>query len=110
MLENWVWDKSIIKRVSKHFQTGEPLPDETIDKKIGIKNLLEATFTLRQLFYGSFDYLLHSANDQTLLNMEYESTDFNIGNYRKNMKKEGLKVDTDDLWHKLTKVITLGDA
>jgi len=68
LLENWAWDKSILKRVSKHFETGEPLPDETIDKKIGIKNLLEATFTLRQLFYGSFDFLLHSANDETLLN------------------------------------------
>ena len=47
MLENWVWDKTILKRVSKHFETGEPLPDDIIDKKIGIKNLLEATFTLR---------------------------------------------------------------
>lgn len=26
------------------------------------------------------------------------------------MKKDGLKVDTYDLWHKLTKAITLGDA
>lgn len=47
MLENWVWDKTIMKRVSKHFETGEQLPDDLIDKKIGIKNLLEATFTLR---------------------------------------------------------------
>jgi Zn-dependent oligopeptidase len=110
MLENWVWDKSILKRVSKHFETGEPLPDETIDKKIGIKNLLEATFTLRQLFYGSFDFLLHSANDETLLNQEYDQGLFNIGTYRKEMKKDGLKVDTHDLWHKLTPAITLGNA
>jgi hypothetical protein len=26
------------------------------------------------------------------------------------MKKDGLKVDTTELWHKLTKVVTLGDA
>ena len=39
MLENWVWDKSILQRVSKHFETGEPLPDEMIEKKIAIKNL-----------------------------------------------------------------------
>ena len=47
MLESWVWDKYVMKRVSKHFETGEPLPDELIEKKIGIKNLLEATGTLR---------------------------------------------------------------
>jgi len=47
MLENWVWNKDVMKRVSKHFETGEQLPDDLIEKKIGIKNLLEATFTLR---------------------------------------------------------------
>jgi len=81
-----------------------------IDKKISIKNLLEATFTLRQLFYGSFDFLLHSANDENLLKQDYPQDSFNVGQYRKELKKDGLKVDTYDLWHKLTKVITLGDA
>jgi len=47
MLENWMWDKDIMKRVSKHFESGQPLPDDLIAKKIGIKNLLEATGTLR---------------------------------------------------------------
>jgi len=54
--------------------------------------------------------LLHSANDETLLNQDYPQGDFNVGQYRKELKKDGLKVDTYDLWHKLTKVITLGDA
>jgi len=47
MLENWVWNKDIIRRLSKHFESGEPLPDDLIEKKIAAKNLLEATFTLR---------------------------------------------------------------
>ena len=110
MLENWVWDKTIMKRVSKHFETGDQLPDDLIDKKIAIKTLLEATFTLRQLFFGSFDFLLHTANDEPLLQQEYPSDQFNVGQFRKELKKDGLKVDTYDLWHKLTKVITLGNA
>lgn len=111
MLENWVWDKNILKRLSKHYKTGEPLPDDTIEKKIVIKNLLGATFTLRQLFYGSFDFLLHSASDKTLLNQDVSNDDypFKIGAYRKELKKDGLKVVTIDLWHKLTKEITLWD-
>lgn len=34
MLENWIWDKDILKLVSKHFKTGESLPDDLIEKKI----------------------------------------------------------------------------
>ena len=110
MLENWAWNKDILKRVSKHFETGEPLPDDLIEKKISIKNLLEATFTLRQQFYGTFDFLLHSANDENLLGLDESSDSFHIGQHRKKMKKDGLKIDTYDLWHTLTKEITLGEA
>lgn len=109
MLENWMWDKTVIKRVSKHFESGEPLPDDIIDKKVSIKNLLEATASLRQLFFGSFDFLLHSAHDESLLGQEYDQGSFNIGQYRKELKKDGLRVDTYDLWQKLTKEITLKD-
>lgn len=34
MLENWVWNKEILQRVSKHYQTGEGLPNDLIDKKL----------------------------------------------------------------------------
>jgi Zn-dependent oligopeptidase len=47
MLENWMWDKNVMKRVSKHYQSEEPIPDEMVDTKIAAKNLNEATFTLK---------------------------------------------------------------
>lgn len=74
MLENWVWNKEILKRVSKHYETGEGLPNELIDKKLEIKNLNEASFTLRQIHYGTFDFLLHSANDQTLIDAGFDDS------------------------------------
>ena len=46
MLENWVWNGEILSRLSKNFETGEPLPQELIDKKLAIKNLNEASSTL----------------------------------------------------------------
>ena len=34
MLENWMWDKSIIQKVSKHYETGEQLPDDMLETMI----------------------------------------------------------------------------
>lgn len=46
MLENWTWDKKVLARLSKHYKTGESLPEDLIDKKIAIKNLGNAQNTL----------------------------------------------------------------
>jgi thimet oligopeptidase len=46
MLENWIWNKDILKKVSKHYKTGEPLPQDLIEKKIATKNEYVATETL----------------------------------------------------------------
>jgi thimet oligopeptidase len=63
MLENWIWDKDILKLVSKHYKTGESLPDDLIDKKIRSKNENAALNTLNQLFKSIFDFLIYSASD-----------------------------------------------
>ena len=50
MLEEWLWDKNILKKVSKHYKTGDPLPDELIDKIIALKKLTTGIFIKRQLY------------------------------------------------------------
>lgn len=67
MLENWIWNKDILKKVSKHYKTGKPMPDQMIEKKIAAKNDNVATKTLNQIFLGTIDLLLYSANDKDLL-------------------------------------------
>lgn len=95
MLENWCWDKSILARLSSHHETGESLPADLVDRKLAVKNLNNALFTLRQVQLGVFDHLLHTANDQTLL--AQEGTPQSIVGMRKTLVKQGLKVDSSAL-------------
>ena len=39
MLENWVWEKEVLQRLSAHYQTKEPLPDKLIEKLVAAKNV-----------------------------------------------------------------------
>lgn len=34
MLENWVWEREPLLRMSSHYKTGAAIPDELIDKLI----------------------------------------------------------------------------
>ncbi|KAI1396826.1 Metalloprotease [Hypoxylon fuscum] len=60
MLENWCWTPSQLKALSKHYETGEKIPDELIEKQISTKHVNDALFNLRQLHFGIFDMTVHS--------------------------------------------------
>ncbi|KKU66480.1 MAG: hypothetical protein UX90_C0001G0539 [Candidatus Wolfebacteria bacterium GW2011_GWD2_47_17] len=63
MFEYWVWERDLLKKMSKHYVTGEPLPDDLIDRMIRAKNHAQGYFLLRQLFIGSFDMALHTTSE-----------------------------------------------
>lgn len=58
-LENWCWQPEALSFISGHYQTGEPLPKEMLDKMLEAKNYQAALFILRQLEFGLFDFRLH---------------------------------------------------
>ncbi|OGM93274.1 hypothetical protein A2372_02635 [Candidatus Wolfebacteria bacterium RIFOXYB1_FULL_54_12] len=60
MFEYWVWEKDLLKKMSKHHATGEPLPDDLIDRIIRAKNHAQGYSVLRQLFLGTFDMAMHT--------------------------------------------------
>jgi metallopeptidase MepB len=60
MLENWCWTPSVLKSLSKHYKTGEQIPDELIDRQIAAKHVNDAIFNLRQLHFGIFDMTVHT--------------------------------------------------
>lgn len=60
MLENWCWEKEPLRRMSGHFETGEPLPDELVDKLIASRNANTGIMDKFQLTLGIFDQTIHT--------------------------------------------------
>ena len=58
-LENFIFEKHVLKRISSHSTTHEPLTDTLIDQIIKARHLNAGLFNLRQLFFGLFDMTLH---------------------------------------------------
>ena len=59
-LENYCYEPEFLKTFAKHYQTGEVLPDEKIQKISDSKNFMEGYQTLRQLGFGILDMTYHT--------------------------------------------------
>lgn len=59
IMENWVWDKEVMKKLSKHYLTGKEMDDNMIDRVIKGKVHMNAYFYTRQLIQGKLDMDLH---------------------------------------------------
>ncbi len=58
-LENFASEPKVLKLFAKHYETGEVLSDEMIEKLEKTKNFQSATAMLRQIEFASFDFRLH---------------------------------------------------
>jgi thimet oligopeptidase len=60
IMENWVWDKEVMKKLTKHYESGEHMDDAMIDRIINGKKFQSAYFYSRQLVMGKLDLDLHT--------------------------------------------------
>jgi len=58
-LENWCWQPQALALISGHYQSGETLPTDMLDKLLAAKNFQSAMGMVRQLEFSLFDYRLH---------------------------------------------------
>ncbi|WXT99371.1 MAG: Oligopeptidase A [Catillopecten margaritatus gill symbiont] len=64
-MEFFCYEKSVVKLLSKHWKTGESLPDDLYDKLIAAKNFQSALGLLRQCEFSLWDIKTHTTNQDT---------------------------------------------
>ncbi|MET0540172.1 MAG: M3 family metallopeptidase [Variovorax sp.] len=62
-MENFCWEWDVLKHMTAHVDTGEPLPRALFDKMTAAKNYQSGLQTLRQIEFSLFDMLLHTSYD-----------------------------------------------
>jgi len=59
-MENFCWEWEVLKHMTKHVDSGEPLPRALFDKMLAAKNFQNGMGFVRQLEFALFDMRLHS--------------------------------------------------
>ena len=62
-MENFCWEWSVLRHMTAHVETQEPLPRALFDKMLAAKNFQSGLQTLRQIEFALFDMLVHSQHD-----------------------------------------------
>ena len=60
IMENWAYEPEYLNSFAKHYQTGEPIPAELIEKIVAAKNYLAGYAQVRQLHFAYLDMAWHS--------------------------------------------------
>jgi oligopeptidase A len=59
-MENFCWEWEVLKHLTAHVDTGEPLPRALYDKMLAAKNFQSGLQTLRQVEFSLFDMRIHA--------------------------------------------------
>ncbi len=73
-MENWCYDRGTLRKLGKHFETNQPIPESFIDKLLKARTYREGTNTLRQVNFGLLDLEIHqtqlSETSETILDIQ----------------------------------------
>lgn len=59
LMENWLTERDFLDTFALHYQTGEPMPSDLVDKLLAARNYLAASGACRQLSFGYLDMAWH---------------------------------------------------
>ena len=73
IMENWAFEPEYLNSFAKHYQTGEPIPAELIEKVVAAKNYLAGYGQVRQLYFGYLDMAWHTLKEVPAMStLEFE--------------------------------------
>nr|WP_315172146.1 M3 family metallopeptidase [uncultured Flavobacterium sp.] len=77
VMENWCYEPEALALFAKHYEKGEIIPQEYVDKIKESASFQEGMATLRQLSFGILDMAFHSNNPIAITNIKaFEKTAF----------------------------------
>jgi oligopeptidase A len=62
-MENFGWNREALDLFARHWQTGEPLPEELFRRMLDARHFHAGLFLVRQLEFALFDFTLHLGHD-----------------------------------------------
>ncbi|MFC1538457.1 M3 family metallopeptidase [Candidatus Latescibacterota bacterium] len=91
IMENWAKEPAVLKTYAVHYETGEPIPQELIDKMENAKKFNQGFRTVRSLASCFLDMEWHTLTDTT----EQDAAKFE----KESMDKIGLIPEIDPIHH-----------
>jgi oligopeptidase A len=65
-MENFCWEWNVLRHMTAHVDSGQPLPRQLFDKLLAARNFQSGLQTLRQIEFALFDMLLHTSPDPAI--------------------------------------------
>ncbi len=59
IMENWCWQSEALDLFARHFETGEALPDEVLERLLAARRFMGGWLQMRQLSFANLDLELH---------------------------------------------------
>jgi len=93
LMEHFCWDKRVLSRFARHYQTGEPIPEKLVDSLINSKNMFAGTDGQTQILYALLDQRFFGPQEQT--------TRLALTQLAASLQKEITEIDHEDgtYWH-----------
>ena len=70
VMENWCYEPEALALFAKHYQTGEVIPQEYVEKIKESASFQEGMATLRQISFGLLDMAFHSNNPNAITDVK----------------------------------------
>ncbi len=63
IMEHWTWEPEVLATFSRHYRTGDRIPDELVQQLVAARDVNIAAANLRQAYFGTLDLMLHDDAD-----------------------------------------------